>query len=254
MVEEIENNKVLFGLMGKNISYSFSRGYFKNKFVILKLKTHQYVNFDIQSIDEFQEIINNNRGDLKGLNVTIPYKEDVLDYLDEIDSVAKKIGAVNTICFTKERRLKGYNTDVFGFKESILPLIKAHHTKALILGTGGASKAVEYALKELHIDVLKVSRNSNNSDTISYKDLSEKVINERTIIVNSTPIGTHPNVDEKPNIPYKFINNKHLLFDLTYTPSVTAFLSEGKNRGATIKNGYQMLELQADEAWRIWNT
>jgi shikimate dehydrogenase len=248
----MEEKKSKFGLLGKNISYSFSSGYFTKKFEKLNLKKHKYVNFDIQEIKDFPSVIEETPN-LKGMNVTIPYKEEVMQYLDKLDDTAKEIGAVNTIKFTKRGDLKGYNTDIFGFENSIKPFLKKHHKKALILGTGGASKAVAYAFKRNDINFKFVSRNPSEKNQISYKDLSEEILEEYTVIVNCSPIGTFPNVNDAPKIPYQFITDKHLLFDLIYNPEETAFLKKGKEKGAAIKNGYQMLELQAEEAWRIWN-
>jgi shikimate dehydrogenase len=248
----MEEKKSKFGLLGKNISYSFSSGYFTKKFEKLNLKKHKYVNFDIPEIKDFPSIIEETPN-LKGMNVTIPYKEEVIQYLDKLDETAKEIGAVNTIKFTKRGDLKGYNTDIFGFENSIKPFLKKHHKKALILGTGGASKAVAYAFKRNDINFKFVSRNPSEKNQISYKDLSEEILEEYTVIVNCSPIGTFPNVNDAPKIPYQFISDKHLLFDLIYNPEETAFLKKGKEKGAAIKNGYQMLELQAEEAWRIWN-
>lgn len=252
-MEEKENqHKQLFGLVGKDISYSFSKGYFAEKFEKLQLKNHKYVNFDIQSIEEFSKVVHEFKFDLKGLNVTIPYKQDVFLYLDKVHKVAKKVGAVNTIRITKKGKLKGYNTDVFGFQNSIQPLLKEHHKKALILGTGGASKAVAYVFKELGISYLKVSRHPKKKKEIAYDELNENLLKDYTIIVNCTPLGTFPKVEQKPKIPYQFLNENHLLFDLIYNPEKTAFLQEGEGKGSQIKNGFEMLELQAEESWRIW--
>jgi shikimate dehydrogenase len=248
---EEKKNKV-FGLLGKNISYSFSRGYFGKKFERLDLKKHEYRNFDIQEIAEFPSIINK-EAFLAGINVTIPYKEEVIPYLDILDKTAEEIGAVNTIKFTKRGNLKGYNTDVVGFENSIAPFVKAHHKHALILGTGGASKAVAYALKKNNIKYKFVSRNPSGKNEISYQELTEKILNKHQVIVNCTPLGTAPNVHVSPNIPYEFLTEKHLLFDLIYNPAISAFLAKGKEKGASIKNGYEMLEMQAEESWRIWN-
>lgn len=251
MEKKLNNN--LFGLVGKNISYSFSKNYFSDKFVKLQLINHKYVNFDIEKIQDFPEIVNQFKASLKGCNVTIPYKESIFNHLDEVDSVANEIGAVNTIKFTKRGVLVGYNTDVFGFEKSIVPLLKTHHTKALILGTGGASKAVAYVLRKLKIDFYKVSRSPKGERELSYADLSDKLLKEYSLIINTSPLGTFPKINEKPMIPYQFITNKHLLYDLIYNPVETSFLTEGKKRGTQIKNGFEMLELQAEESWRIWN-
>jgi len=243
----------LFGLLGKDISYSFSRGYFSEKFKQLNLDNHSYVNFDLPKIEDFPSILEDNESVL-GINVTIPYKEAVIPYLDKIDKTAKEIGAVNTIKITKRGNLKGYNSDVVGFEKSITPLLKKHHKKALILGTGGASKAIAYALKRNDIKYKFVSRNPEGKKQISYADLSREIIEDYTLIVNSTPLGTSPHVNNCPNIPYQFITPNHLLYDLIYNPQVSKFLANGRQKGASIKNGYEMLELQAEESWRIWNS
>ncbi|WP_194768342.1 shikimate dehydrogenase family protein [Tamlana sp. I1] len=239
------------GLLGKNISYSFSRAYFKQKFQDEHIEDTTYVNFDIEDISKFQDIIENTEN-LKGLNVTIPYKEAVMPFLDKINKKAKAIGAVNTIRITKKGKLVGYNTDCYGFKKTIEPFIKKHHKKALILGTGGASKAIAYSLKELNISYAYVSRKLSEHVQFSYDTLTEEDVKNHEIIINSTPLGTFPNVEECPNIPYKGITDKHLLFDLIYNPEETTFLTHGKNHGATIINGANMLKLQAEKAWSIW--
>ena len=253
MIEEKkQNSQHLFGLLGRDISYSFSNGYFKEKFEELKLKNHQYQNIDIQSIERFPELLKQHKT-ISGMNVTIPYKEEVIPFLDEIDPEALEIGAVNTIKFLENGKLKGFNTDVFGFFNSLRPLLEEHHEKALILGTGGASKAIAYALEKLHIDFLFVSRNPNTQHEISYSNLSQELISTHTIIINCTPLGTFPETDLCPNIPYQFITSNHLLYDLIYNPAITTFLQKGKIKGAKIKNGLEMLQLQADKSWEIWN-
>jgi len=246
-----EQNK-LFGLLGKNISYSFSRGYFSEKFKDLNLDGCSYINFDLQNIKDFPSIVDENKN-LKGMNVTIPYKEDIIPFLNTLDKTAAEIGAVNTIKFTKRGNLKGYNSDVVGFESSIMPLLKKHHKKALILGTGGASKAVAYALKRNKIKFKFVSRKPSGKKEISYDSLTQKLIEEHTIIINATPLGTSPDIEKYPNIPYQFITSNHILYDLIYNPAITRFLAKGKEKGATIKNGLEMLQLQAEESWRIWN-
>ena len=246
-------NNILFGLLGKNISYSFSKTYFSKKFMNLQLTNHKYVNFDIENIEDFLEIVSKYNKSLKGCNVTIPYKESIFNYLDEIDRTASEIGAVNTIKFSSDGKLVGYNTDVVGFEKSLIPLLKTHHTKALILGTGGASKAVAYVLKKIDIDYFKVSRNPKDNLVLTYADISNQLLNEYSLIINCSPLGTYPNINEKPMIPYQFLTSKHLLYDLIYNPVETAFLIEGKKRGTQVKNGLEMLELQAEESWRIWN-
>ena len=239
-----------FGLVGKNISYSFSKGYFGEKFQKLNLVDYSYENFDIQNIEEFRDFINQNPT-VSGLNVTIPYKETILPYLDKLSKRAAEIGAVNTIKITKSGKLKGYNTDYLGFKKSLEPLLNSNHKKALILGTGGASKAVAYALKHLGIPFLYVSRTATG-ETISYLQLDEKTFKEFQIIVNCTPVGTFPNTQIYPDIPYEYFTKNHIAFDLIYNPEETMFLKNAKKKGAIIKNGLEMLALQAEKSWDIW--
>ena len=247
------NNRFKFGLIGKNISYSFSKKYFMEKFQKLSLNAYKYNNYDIPEIEEFPFIIYQQEDKFQGFSVIIPYKQSIIKYLDELDPDAEKIGAVNTIKVTSDNRLIGYNTDVYGFQKSLEPLLQKHHKKALILGTGGASKAIASVLDKLAIEYEFVSRNVSENSLL-YSILTQQIIEEHTVIVNCTPLGTHPNTEEAPNIPYKFITDKHVLFDLIYNPSETKFLQEGKRRGAIIKNGLEMLELQAEKSWEIWNS
>ncbi|MFD1293648.1 shikimate dehydrogenase family protein [Lutibacter holmesii] len=247
------SKRTKFGLLGKDISYSFSRKYFSEKFEKLGLADLTYSNLDIPEIEEFPFLLYHREDEYQGINVTIPYKESVMRYLHEIDEDAKKIGAVNTIKVTNDNKLFGYNTDFYGFQKSIEPFIKNHHKKALILGTGGASKAIAYALKKMNIAYKFVSR-SKAEDKFTYEMLNQQIFEEYTVIINSTPVGTFPNVNESPNIPFEFITEKHLLFDLIYNPEQSKFLKEGLKRGAAIKNGYEMLELQAEKSWEIWNS
>lgn len=249
-MEKTEKKENRYGLLGKDISYSFSQGYFTQKFADLKLNEHSYENFDIPQISEFETLVSQTH--LKGLNVTIPYKELVIPYLDDLDSGAKKIGAVNTIKFT-EKGLKGYNTDAYGFQKSIEPFLKPHHNKALILGTGGASKAIRFVLEELGIEYTYVSR-TKKEHQFTYKDLDKEIITTHTIIINCTPLGTFPNINDKPSLPYQHLDGKHLLFDLIYNPKKTAFLGEGESKGSEICNGLKMLKLQAEKSWEIWNS
>ena len=239
-----------FGLIGKNISYSFSQKYFSNKFIREELSNCTYKNFDLKSIEEFSDIFKANPN-IKGLNVTIPYKEAIFPHLDKLNSKAKRIGAVNTIRVTKKGKLKGYNTDEYGFRKSLAQHLKKHHKKALILGTGGASKAIAFALKKLHIQYQFVSRGTNGS--YNYDSLTSEIIATHHLIINCTPLGTFPNINDCPDIPYKAITNQHLLYDLIYNPEETTFLKKGKDQGATTVNGLRMLELQAEKAWEIWN-
>ena len=240
-----------FGLLGRDISYSFSKAHFTKKFENEGLQ-HTYENFDMENISEFPNVLKNNP-DLKGLNVTIPYKEQIMPYLDSIDKTAEEIGAVNTITISTTGHLKGYNTDCYGFKNSIQPLLKPHHKSALILGTGGASKAVAYVLRELGISFEYVSRNQNNIAKYTYSDLTPTLINSKLILINCSPVGTYPNINDCPDIPYEGITNKHLLYDLIYNPLQSKFLSIGAYKGAITCNGLKMLELQAEKAWNIWN-
>jgi len=248
-MEKIQKNKFKFGLLGRNISYSFSKGYFTEKFKKMALDNYSYTNFDIATLDEFRMIF---QDEIVGLNVTIPYKEQVIPYLDDLDLAAKKIGAVNTIKLVGDR-LVGYNTDVFGFEKSLKPLLKKYHTRALILGTGGASKAIRFVLEKLDIEFLVVSRNPADAQ-ISYQEISKDILETHVLIINCTPLGTFPNIEKSPNIPYQYITEKHLLYDLIYNPKKTAFLKKGEAQAAVIKNGLEMLELQAEKSWEIWNT
>ena len=239
-----------FGLVGKNISYSFSKGYFGEKFEKLNLKDYSYDNLDIQNIEDCPEFLKQNPT-ISGLNVTIPYKEAIIPYLDKLSKRATEIGAVNTIKITKSGKLKGFNTDYIGFQKSIEPLLNVNHKKALILGTGGASKAVAYALKQLEIPYLFVSRN-DIGDAIGYNQINEKTVEEFQIIINCTPVGTFPNTNSCPEIPYEYFTTNHLAFDLIYNPAETLFLKKAKEKGAIVKNGLEMLTLQAEKSWDIW--
>lgn len=242
-----ESDNKLFGLLGKDIGYSFSRNYFSNKFAAENLQ-YEYVNFDLENLSTFKSLLK--RKDISGMNVTIPYKQEVIPFLDGLDPVAKAIGAVNTIVFKDDKRL-GYNTDHIGFQKTLLNHLKPNHDKALVLGTGGASKAVCYVLEQLEIQTLKVSRNEGQ-DRKAYHQLTAKDYKEYTLLINCTPLGTHPNTDAYPPIDYRHINAEHLLYDLIYNPEVTAFMQMGKNKGAIALNGYQMLVEQAEASWSLW--
>lgn len=239
-----------YGLIGKDISYSFSKKFFTRKFINEGLNNCSYENYDINSISELLEVINDTK--IKGLNVTIPYKESVIELLNHIDPIAKKIGAVNTIKIDKQNKLLGYNTDYIGFKQSLESNI-SNQKRALILGTGGASKAIVYALKTLNIKTLLVSR-KKREESINYEDISNQVIKDHTIIINCTPLGTYPNIEECPKIPYQYITERHLCYDLIYNPIKTKFLILSEKKGASIINGNEMLENQAIESWKIWNS
>ena len=246
--------KKLYGLIGRNISYSFSRSYFTEKFKVLGLDDHLYVNFDLDRIQDMETAVLPRLDEIGGLNVTIPYKEEVMRYLQELDPEAESIGAVNTIKVSAEGRLKGFNTDAFGFESSLSRRLEEQHRAALILGTGGASKAVAYVLGKLGIRYWFVSRGASRTDNFNYADLNEEVMATHKLIVNCTPLGTYPDTEKKPDIPYELIGASHLLFDLIYNPEKTSFLIEGERRGAKILNGREMLERQADRAWEIWNS
>ena len=239
-----------YGLIGKNIDYSFSRSFFKKKFELEKLNC-DYKNFDIDNIDKFLSILKINKK-INGLNVTIPYKETIIPFLDEIDFEAQKIGAVNTIKI-KNNKLIGYNTDHYGFAKTIIPYLNNNHNSALILGTGGASKAVNFALNKLKIRSQFVSRDPKLNKHLSYNCLTKDIIKNNTIIINCTPIGTYPNIKDSPDIPYKHITQDHILFDLIYNPAQTKFLEKGFQAKAQTINGLRMLELQAEKSWEIWN-
>lgn len=240
-----------FGLIGYPLSHSFSQKYFTEKFENEHIGGCRYDNFPLTEINEFKDLISNN--DLTGLNVTIPYKQVVMPFLDSVEDEAAAIGAVNTIQF-RNGKLKGYNTDVYGFVESLMPFIlERSDLKALILGTGGASKAVAYGLKKMHIQYQFVSR-TERENTITYDALTPELVKQNQLIVNTTPLGMYPNVDEAPKIPYNGITDEHILYDLVYNPVETLFLLKGKEKGAEIKNGLEMLHLQAEKAWEIWNS
>jgi shikimate dehydrogenase len=243
-----------FGLIGYPLSHSFSKKYFSEKFEKEKIENCAYELFPIERIELITDLIKQHPN-LVGLNVTIPYKESVIPFLHELDATAKAIGAVNCIKI-ENGRLIGYNTDAFGFKQSIKPFLETHHERALILGTGGASKAVYHVLNEIGIDCFFVSRDKSTLKTtkaFNYNELNEHVFNAFKLIVNTSPVGTFPNVSDAPEIPYELLTPNHLLYDLVYNPIETEFLKRGKQKGATAINGLSMLHQQAEEAWRIWN-
>lgn len=244
----------IYGLIGYPLSHSFSQRYFTEKFINEQINYKIYKNFPLINISQLPIILEQYR-ELSGLNVTIPYKEQVLAYVNELDPAAAEIGAVNTLQITrKEGRIsiKGFNTDVTGFVESLRPLLNQSHKKALVLGTGGASKAVVYGLRQLGLEVTIVSRKSAEGIR-SYQQLTVDEIKMHTVIVNTTPLGMYPNVNEAPNIPYEGISAGHVCYDLVYNPAETLFLKRSSQQGATIENGLKMLHLQAEAAWAIWN-
>ena len=238
-----------FGLIGKNIDYSFSKKYFSEKFKKENLDC-TYSNFDIENISLIESILQKNG--ISGYNVTIPYKQEIIKFLDEIDEVAKAIGAVNTIKKIDNKNI-GFNTDCIGFEKSLIPLIENKKPdSALILGGGGASKAVKYVLKKIKINYSTVSRKEGKSEFI-YENLNDVVINRFKMIINCSPVGTFPNINKCPNIPYKHLTKEHILYDLVYNPIESLFLRRGRELGCKTKNGLEMLEIQANESWRIWN-
>lgn len=246
----MQPNNRKFGLIGKNIQYSFSKKYFTEKFSSENLENCSYENFDIQDIFDFTKVAKIHS--LVGVNVTIPYKETIIPFLDSISKKANKIGAINTVVFKSDAKTKGYNTDWVGFKKAIKKNLKPHHKKALILGTGGSSKAVAFAFSKLKIEYTFVSRTSHRNSFL-YAELNKDILASYQIIVNCTPIGTSPNVDLCPNIPFEHINETHLVFDLIYNPEKTMLLQKAHEKGATIQNGFEMLVYQAEKAWEIWN-
>ena len=245
--------KKTYALVGYPLGHSFSKVFFTDKFKREELSA-EYLNFELSSLDNLKSEIENHPH-LIGFNVTIPYKQQIIPMLNSMSKEAKEIGAVNVVRIMKGKagtELKGYNSDVIGFSKSIKPLLKSYHKKALVLGTGGASRAVFYGLKHLGLLTQYVSRTKKNG-ILSYEELNEELIKDFTVIVNCTPLGMSPKTDKCPSIPYKFIGSKHLLFDLIYNPDETLFLKKGKIQGATTKNGLEMLHLQALESWDIWN-
>lgn len=243
--------KKVYGLIGKNIGHSFSKKYFTERFANTAATDCVYENFDLETIADFPKMIQEHT-DLMGLNVTIPYKETIMPYLDSLSKKATQIGAVNVIRFSKKRKLKGYNSDYYGFTKSVKPLLLPHHQKALILGTGGASKAVAFALSEMDIPHTFVSREAHEN-SITYERINATTFDNYQIIINCTPLGMSPNTKEFPPIPYHYFTDKHLAFDLIYNPEETQFLKKAKKKGAVTKNGLDMLVFQAEKAWKIWN-
>lgn len=239
----------IYGLLGKSLAHSFSPQYFNDKFRDLKLDA-EYRLFEVDDISKLRDLVNDHP--ISGLNVTIPFKQTVMPYLDKISENAAEIGAVNTIKILKDGRLKGYNTDWFGFRQALEPMLKPRHQAALILGTGGSSKAVAFALEQMGVQYLHVSR-SKSAQSISYDEIDWTLFNRFQIVINCTPIGMYPNITEAPPVPYQYFSKNHIAFDLIYNPETTLFLSRAANQGATISNGYQMLVNQAEKAYKIWN-
>lgn len=242
-----------YGIIGLPLGHSFSPGFFNEKFQNEHIDAI-YEKYELPQIEALQEVLASNP-ELRGLNVTIPYKQQCIPFLDEVSEEARAIGAVNVISIShngKKVYLKGYNSDVIGFSRSIEPLLENHHKKALILGTGGASKAVEYSLKKLGLETIKVSR-YERPDTIQYEKITPDIIHDFNVIVNCTPIGMYPHTEECPQLPYSAMDNHTLLYDLIYNPDETLFMKKGRENGAIVKNGLEMLLLQAYASWEFWN-
>lgn len=240
----------IYGLIGRNIGYSFSQQYFTDWFLKTQASDCEYRNFDLPQLEDFPRLLEQ-EPNLCGLNVTIPYKESIVAYLDELDPKAQAIGAVNVIKFANGKHI-GYNSDEYGFRKSLQPMLQAHHQKALILGTGGASKAVAYALSELKIPYSFAARNVAQDNTINYSDINAETFETFQIWINCTPLGTYPQVDSCLDLPYENFTNRHLAYDLIYNPAQSLFLKKAQAHGAHIKNGLEMLVLQAEKAWEIW--
>jgi len=240
-----------FGLIGKTLKHSFSENYFTQKFKDNSIVDCRYEIFELPSIDELPSLLNT-YADIKGLNVTIPYKEQVIPFLNEKSDVVEHIQACNCINVINGK-LHGFNTDVIGFKKSFQPKLKLHHKKALVLGSGGSAKAVKYALSDLGIEYRVVSRRKGFDD-LGYEDVDDVILEQYTVIINTTPLGMFPNVNDDPPIPYEYITSRHFLFDLIYNPEKTKFLQRGEKQGAQISNGHEMLVTQAEESWKIWNS
>jgi len=246
----------VFGLIGSPLSHSYSRKYFSEKFKNEHIRNVAYQMFELKNLDHFQDFIIQNE-ELAGLNVTIPYKYNIIRFMDELDPVAHQIKAVNCIRISRQGGriyTRGYNTDVPGFKHSLVPLLQPHHRKALVLGTGGSSKAVAYVLDNLGIEFLSVSRTPQTTGQISYSDITEKLLNSHCLIINATPVGMFPNVNEYPRIPYEYLSKKNLLYDLVYNPEESKFLELGKKSNAVVKSGLEMFYRQAEFSWEIWNS
>ena len=242
----------IYGLIGQSLSHSFSQKYFSDKFIAEQIEGCEYQNFELKDLDKEIPVLKN-ISNLFGLNVTIPYKSQIISFLDDATEECREMNACNCVQIKKGKWI-GYNTDVIGFEKSFTPHLKPHHKKALILGTGGASKAVAFVLKKLGIDFLYVSRRKEKSSSIiHYDDISVKILHDYNVVINTTPVGMFPNVDAYPQLPYEDISGQHYFFDLIYNPAKTLFLLKAEEKGAVIENGGKMLAIQAEESWTIWN-
>jgi len=240
-----------YGLIGFPLSHSFSQRYFTEKFSREHIQGAVFLNFSIPQVEDVSTIFSDHP-QLKGLAVTIPYKKSIIKYLDETDDIVREISACNCVKIGAHAKT-GYNTDVIGFESSFVKNLKSHHAKALVLGTGGAASAVKFVLQKNGFEYLVVSRTASGK-TISYNDVTDEILSEYSVIINCTPLGTYPNIQEAPPLPYNFLNASHYLFDLVYNPLITKFLEYGKKVNCTIQNGYEMLVIQAEENWKIWNS
>jgi len=246
-----------YGLIGYKLGHSFSRNFFTEKFKNEGLEGYEYINFELDSIEDFPAIFSLDKS-ICGLNCTIPYKQQIMQFMNEIDEEAAEIGAVNTVKITLhngKQILKGFNTDLYGFENSLRPMLEEKHKKALILGTGGASKAIKYLFGKMGIEYLSATTKSELEEKeISYNQLTKNLMEEYLIVINATPLGTFPKVDTCPDIPYQFVGSDHVFYDLVYNPAETLFLKKGREQGAKTKNGLEMLHLQALKSWEIWNS
>ena len=244
-----------FGLIGFPLGHSFSKQYFTDKFISESIPDCSYENFELKNLDKIRDLVQHDP-DICGLNITIPYKSEIIEYLNDADNEAVEIGAVNVLKIKREKNrpvLKGFNTDIFGFRESLTSHLHGRKiNNAIILGTGGSSKAIAHVLKKAGIRLILISR-SPGRGYITYNDLTDKMLIENELIVNATPLGMFPEIDKKPDLNYRCLNENHILFDLVYNPSVTAFLKKGKEQGCKIIGGLEMLHLQAEKSWEIWN-
>jgi shikimate dehydrogenase len=243
-----------FGLLGKSLKHSFSKPYFENKFKVLNLTNHRFDNFELPDVNGFSDLIKNNPG-LKGLSITLPYKETVMPFLNNLSEEARAIGAVNCIKI-QEGKTTGFNTDVFGFTQSIKPFLDFNHQQALILGTGGAAKAVAFALKKIGVEIRFVTSDvqKKKENVFLYAELNAYVFQSNKLIVNCTPLGMFPNEASFPPLPYEHFSSEHLAYDLVYNPAETVFLRNAAEKGASVVNGLSMLKLQAEKSWEIWNS
>lgn len=239
-----------FGLIGESLGHSFSPGYFKDKFLREGIDDASYEAFELKRIDEVKTLLTN--PEIHGLNVTIPYKVLIVPFLDGLSDVARAVGAVNTVVL-QEGKAIGCNTDVHGFRSALKPVLRSHHNRALILGSGGASAAVRYTLKQLGVQSMTISRHPKKPDQAAYEEVNEAAIKHFPLIINTTPVGQWPDVDACPDIPYEFIGPSNLLVDLVYNPEETLFMAKGREKGAWVKNGYDMLVNQAERSWALWN-